>query len=62
MNMNFGANLAGLPTQKDNNSIALCGDKSQHEYVLATTIIAFRGGFPERTLGMQNNLLMLCAH
>jgi hypothetical protein len=61
INLTFSVTvLENIPTQKYYNSVTLRGNKSQHEYVLATTIIAFWGGFAKGALRMQNDLLMLC--
>lgn len=48
-----------IPTEKYDHGIALCRDKTEHKYVLATAVVAFGYGLSKRRLCMQNDFLML---
>jgi len=58
----LGTDTEHLPTQKYYDSVTLRGNEPQHENVLATTIITFGSSFAKRALGVQNDLLVLCAY
>lgn len=48
-----------MPTEKHNDRITLCRDEAEHKDVLATAVIALGNGLAQRTLCVQDNLLML---
>ena len=50
------------PAKEHDDRVALSGNETQHEYILAATRIALRTRFAEWTFCVQDNFLMLCAN
>jgi len=50
------------PAKEHDDRVALSGNETQHEDVLAATRIAFGGRFAKWTLCVQDNFFVLCAN
>jgi hypothetical protein len=49
----------GIATQNNDNGLCLCWDESEDENVLATTIVAFQGGFSEGRILVERHVAVL---
>ncbi len=49
------------PAKQNHNCIALGGNEPEHEHILATAVVAFWNGLPERALAVENDLLVFGA-
>lgn len=50
-----------VPAEQYDNSVALGGDESKHEDVLAPAVVTLRNRFSERAVRMKDDFLMLRA-
>jgi hypothetical protein len=51
-----------LKARQYGDHIALRWDGTQHKHILAAAVVTFRSHLADRSLGMQDNLLMVGAH
>lgn len=54
--------VSDVPTQQHHDRVALGGNKSEHEHILAAAVVALGGSLPERALCVQDDFFMLCTH
>lgn len=53
--------MKDVPTEQNDYGVALSRDETEHEHVLAPTVVTLRRRLSEWTLSMENNLLMFRA-
>lgn len=51
-----------IPAKQDDDGIALGGDETKHEDVLASTIVALGRRFSQGALGVKDDFLVLCSN